>query len=95
MWGIFVGIALGILQVAALYKLMKMMLGQDAVMKMVAVLLLMAKIAAIVGILYLLSTVSTAHLIWAAGGMLIGLISASVFMLKRRNKTDREGKHVE
>ena len=95
MWGIFVGIAIGVLQVAALYKLIKIMLGQNAVMKLVAVVLLMVKIAAIVGILYLLTTVSLAHLIWAAGGMLIGLISASAFMLKQRNKTDREGKHVE
>jgi heme A synthase len=95
MWGIFVGFAIGVLQVAALYKLIKIMLGQNAAMKMIAVMLLMVKIAAIVGILYLLSTVSVAHLIWAAGGMLIGLICASVFMLRQRNKTDREGTHVE
>ena len=94
MWGLFVGIAIGVLQIAALKKLGHMIVGGCAAIKLLASVLFIIKIAVIVGILYLLSTVSMAHLIWAAGGMLLGLIAASVFLLKRQHKTDGEDRHI-
>lgn len=96
MWGLFIGIAIGVGQVLALKLLGKMILGERPVwIKLVSGLLLLAKMALIIGALYYISTVSFAHLIWTAGGMLIGLISVSVYQLRRRNNTDREDTHVE
>lgn len=96
MWGLFIGIAIGVGQVLALKLLGQMIFGEHPTwIKLIGGLLLLAKVALIVGILYLLSTVSFAHLIWTAGGMLIGLISVSVFQIRRRNNTDREDTHVE
>ena len=91
MWGLFVGIAIGVLQVLALSKLSKMMLGGDAPAKLIGSLLLFIKIAAIVFILYLVSTVSIQHLLWTAGGMLLGLIAVSAYILIWRKKTDGKG----
>lgn len=90
MWGIFIGIALGVLQVWALSKLGGMILGDKVSAKITGLLLFIGKTAVIVIILYLMSTVSLTHLIWTAGGMLIGLVSVSVYLLSRRKKTDGE-----
>lgn len=84
MWGLFVGIAIGILQVLALNILGKMILGDNAAAKMLGALLLMAKIAVIVFIFYLISTVSLTHVIWTAGGLFAGLIAALAFLSKRK-----------
>ena len=82
MWGLFVGIALGIMQMALLRVLGNKILGDSAPwVKALSVLLIMAKFALIVFVLYLLFTVSFAHLIWAASGMLIGLVLCSVFLI--------------
>jgi len=96
MWGIFIGIAIGVLQVLALTKLGSMIMGDGkAVFKLLGAALLLVKMAVVVLVLYLLSTVSPAHLIWAAGGILIGLIIASIILAARRKKTDREDEHVD
>lgn len=96
MWGLFVGIAIGLLQVFALAKLGGMIMGNGkAGFKALAVLLLLIKMAAIVLILYLLSTVSPAHLIWAAGGILAGLCIASIVLILRRKKSDGEENQVD
>ena len=94
MWGLFVGIAIGLLQIAVLRKLGKIITGGSAVHKLLAGVLFIVKIAVIVAILYLLSTVSMAHLIWAAGGTLLGLVAASVFLLKRQQKKDGDDRHI-
>ena len=58
MWGIFVGIVIGVLQVLALTKLGGMIMGDGkSVFKLLGAVLLFIKMAAIVLILYLLSTV--------------------------------------
>lgn len=88
MWGLFVGIAIGALQMLAVNKLGKMVLQGKSYEKLLGVLLFIAKMAAIVIILYLISTVSLAHVIWTAGGMLLGLTLGSVYMLKRRRRTN-------
>ncbi|MGI5848728.1 MAG: hypothetical protein ACOX8Q_01435 [Christensenellales bacterium] len=90
MWGIFVGIAISVLQVLAVSKLGRMILGDNISLKLIGGLLFLLKMAVIVLILYLISTVSFAHLIWTAAGMLLGLVSASVFILGRR-KNGRRG----
>ena len=96
MWGIFIGIAIGVLQVLALTKLGGMIKGDGkAVIKLLGAVVLLIKMAAIVLVLYLLSTVSLAHLIWAAGGILIGLIITSIILAARHKKTDREDERVD
>lgn len=84
MWGIFVGIVIGVLQVWALGKIGQMVLGDKAAAKLAGGLLFFVKMAAIVAVLYLISTVSLGTLIWTAGGMLLGLVLASVYILRRR-----------
>ncbi|MDD5016649.1 MAG: hypothetical protein PHO15_00950 [Eubacteriales bacterium] len=90
MWGLFVGIAIGMLQVLAMSKIGGMVLGDKASAKLLGSVLFLVKMAAIIFILYLISTITLAHLIWTAGGMAVGLILASVYVLRRRHKTDGE-----
>jgi predicted permease len=92
MWGLLVGIAIGGLQLLAVNKLGTMILGGKSHEKLLGVLLFIAKMAAIIVILYLISTISLAHLIWTAGGILLGLVLGSVYVLKRRRKTNGDGK---
>ncbi|MGE5495186.1 MAG: hypothetical protein ACM3S4_07820 [Burkholderiales bacterium] len=93
MWGLLVGAAIGVLQLPAVNKLGRMVLGGKKNEKLLGILLFIAKMAAITVILYFISTVSLAHLIWTAGGMLLGLVSGSVYMLKRRSKNNGDGKN--
>lgn len=84
--------AIGGLQLLAVNKLGKMILGGKKSEKLLGATLLILKIAAIVFILYLISTVSLAHVIWTAGGMLLGLTLGSLYMLKRRRRTNGDDK---
>ena len=88
MWGIFIGLAIGVLQVLALSKIGGMVLGDKTSLKLLGSLLFFVKMAAIILILYLISTITLAHLIWTAAGMTLGLILASVYLLRRRQKTN-------
>ncbi len=89
MWGLFVGICIGLLQVIGLYKFGKMILGENSVAKILGAFLLLVKMALIVFIIILISTVSLTHVIWTAGGMLLGLIAALVFNnIRQRKKLD-------
>ena len=91
MWGLFVGIAIGAAQVLALKLLGSILLGDKKTWtKLVAAALLAAKIALIVFILYMMHGISMAHLIWTAGGMLIGLIAALAVLVLRQKKQHRE-----
>jgi hypothetical protein len=89
MWGLIVGLGIGALQVFALRALIKMIMGTQRVL---GVLLLMLKIAAVVALLWLVSTVSLMHLIWAAGGLFAGLILSSVILLLTQRRTGKDGK---
>ncbi len=88
MWGLFIGLAIGALQVFALYKLGKMILGRDTTAKLLGALLLIGKIALIVLALYLIATVSLTHLLWTGAGMLIGMIAALAVVLQWRRRKD-------
>ncbi len=88
MWGILVGLAIGALQVVALYKLGKMILGGNPSVKVVGAFLLIVKIAIIVFILCLIANITLMHLIWTAVGMLFGMIAALVVVLHIRHKAD-------
>lgn len=92
MWGLFVGLGIGVSQVLGLRLLVKMIMGTQ---KALGALLLMLKMAAVVAILWLVSTVSLTHLIWAAGGMLAGLILGAVIvqLLQKRAGKDGKGHH--
>ena len=95
MWGIFIGIVLGAGQVLALKALVGVIMNTGGIApKLFAFLLIIIKMALIVLILLLLSRISVAHVIWAAGGMLIGLVGASAAILFRRKKTDNN-EHVD
>lgn len=88
MWGIVVGIAVGGLQLLAVNKLGRMIIAGAPAAKLAGMLLFIAKMAAIIAILYLISTVSLEHLIWTAVGMLIGLAAVSFWLIKKRRGTD-------
>lgn len=88
MWGLFAGMLIGGLQVLAVNKLGRMMLEGELKKKLIGFALFMLKMGAIVAILYFISTVSLMHLIWTAGGMLLGLLAASFYMLKRRRRSN-------
>ena len=93
MWGLLVGICIGVLQVFGLYKFGKMILGENSAAKVLGAFLLLVKMALIVLIVILISTVSLTHVIWTAGGMLLGLTAALVFGNIRQQKkhdSDRE-----
>ncbi len=91
MWGLFAGILIGGLQVLAVNKLGRMMLEGKPKEKIFGFTLFMLKMGAIVAILYLISTVSLEHLVWTAGGMLLGLLAVSLYMLKRRRQDAENG----
>jgi hypothetical protein len=86
MWGLFVGMLIGGLQILAVNKLGRMMFDGKAYEKVIGFVLFMLKIGVIVAILYFISTVSLVHLVWTAGGILLGLLAASLYMLKRRRR---------
>ncbi len=94
MWGLFVGIAIGVLQVIGLNVFGKMILGENNKAKALGAFLLIVKMALIVLIIVLISTVSLAHVIWTAGGMLLGLIGALVFNNMRHHKTDHSDREI-
>lgn len=86
MWGLFVGIVIGVLQVLGLRVFGKMLIGESIAAKALAMVLIFIKIALIVFVIILISNVSIAHVIWTAGGMLLGLIATLVFFNMRKPK---------
>jgi ABC-type lipoprotein release transport system permease subunit len=92
MWGLFVGIAIGVLQLLAVNKLGRMILAGKRSEKILGTVLFVAKMTVIVFILYIISTVSLEHVVWTAGGMLLGLTAGSVYILKRRRRTNGDDK---
>ena len=89
MWGLFVGLAIGVAQMLAMRVLIKMIMGSH---KALGMLLLLLKIAAIVAVLWLVSTVSMNHLIWAAGGMLAGLLVGFAILQQLLKRAGKDGK---
>lgn len=84
MWEIFVGLAIGALQVLALKYLSRMILEGKPSSKLLGALLLLAKIALIVLILVTIARSSLTYLLYTAGGMLAGIIAALMIMLLRK-----------
>lgn len=76
--------AIGVLQALALKYLGRMILGEKLSSKLLGALLLLLKIALIVVILVLVSKASLTHLLYTAGGMLVGIIAALAIMLLRK-----------
>lgn len=77
---------IGGLQILAVSKLGRMMLEGRMPEKIIGFALFLLKIGAIVAILYLIATISLFHLVWTAGGILLGLLAVSLYMLKRRRR---------
>lgn len=81
---------IGGLQVLAVNKLGRMIFEGKPSEKVIGLALFMLKMGTIVAILYFISTVSLECLIWTAGGILLGLVAISLYMLKRRGRADKE-----
>lgn len=84
------GFAIGLLQVLALAQLWKMIISELLTAKLMGCLLLFVKMAVIVLLLYLISTVSFSHLLFAVGGMLAGIIAALLLIQRRSRKRNQE-----
>ncbi len=84
MWSLLTGIVIGVLQAVTLAVLKNMIFSKSIIKKLTGCLLLFAKMAAIVFILVLISKVSLTMLVYAACGMLAGLIAALAFIYTRR-----------
>jgi len=89
MWSLFVGLGIGVLQIIALRALLGMIMGTR---KALGALLLVLKFAGIAALLWLISTVSLMNLVWAAGGMLAGLIIGFVITQTLQKRTGKDGK---
>lgn len=85
---------IGGLQIFAVTWLGRMMIEGGPFEKIIGFSLFLLKMAAIIAVLYLISTVSLEHLLWAAGGILLGLLAVSFYMLKRRRKGILEARSV-
>jgi hypothetical protein len=96
MWGLFVGIGLGFMQVLLLRKTVTLMLGNSSNGPMIAVLITIIKLAAIMGILLWLAfsfgikPLQDAPMIWAAGAMLVVMIALPIYLNHRQNKSKQE-----
>jgi len=91
MWGVFVGIGLGLLQVLLLRKVVDWITSNKTSGAMVAVFITLIKLAIILGVLFLLALISLETMIWAAGGMLVVMIGLPIYLNKRQNKKIKEG----
>lgn len=87
MWGLFVGVGLGFLQVILLRKTAEWMLGSSTGGAMLAVFITIIKLAAIMGILLLLAfTGGITPVLWAAGAMLVIMIALPIILNVRKNR---------
>jgi hypothetical protein len=89
MWSLFVGLGIGVMQIIALRALLGMIMGTH---KALGALLLVLKFAGIAALLWLISTVSLMNLVWAAVGMLAGLVIGFVITQKLQKRTGKDGK---
>ena len=95
MWGLFIGLALGALQVVGISIFGKMVLGDNVSAKLIGAFLLMVKIAVIVLVLILIANISLTHLVWTVAGMLAGLILTLTIMQARRRKKAAASGHTD
>ncbi|MEI6101494.1 MAG: hypothetical protein WCP73_06625 [Eubacteriales bacterium] len=93
MWGLFVGIGLGFMQMLLLRKTVSLMLGSSTSGPLVAVLITVLKLAAIMGILlWLAFGAGLEPMLWAAGAMCVIMIALPVyFNIKKAKKPKQEG----
>ncbi len=91
MWGLFVGIGLGLLQVLLLRKTVTLMLGNSSNGPVTAVLITVLKLAAILGVLLLLTfTVGIEPMLWAVGAMVVIMIAHPVYLNIKQAKKSRQ-----
>ncbi|BDF58422.1 hypothetical protein CE91St36_12390 [Christensenellaceae bacterium] len=94
MWGIFVGLGLGVLEIVILKKLIAMMTATRS-SAMVAVPITILKLALILAVLFLMARfVSLESMIWCAAGTaiaMIGLPVASSIITIRKYKRQQHG----
>ncbi len=87
MWGLFIGLPLGALQV---YILNMFTASITAGKKNKALLwLIPADLVVLIGMFILMAAVSGAHLLWMATGMVAVMIILSVFIFIKRMKDSR------
>lgn len=94
MWGLFVGIGLGLMQTLLLRKTVTLMLGNTSNGPVVAVLITVIKLAAIMGILlWIAFGAGLEPMLWAAGAMAVVMIALPVYLNVR--KTQKEKREVD
>jgi len=86
MWGIFVGIGLGILQLYLLRNITGMIGGPGKHSVLIVMPLILLKLIFIMFILYLMATVSIAHLLFTAGAMLVTILLVSVIYFLKKSR---------
>jgi hypothetical protein len=94
MWGLFVGIGLGLMQVLLLRKTVTLMLGTSSNGAVIAVLIFVLKLAVIMGILLWIAFSTRpdfSPLLWTASAMVVVMIALPVyFNIKQAKKSKQE-----
>ncbi|MEF9863545.1 MAG: hypothetical protein RSA86_00125 [Christensenellaceae bacterium] len=95
MWGVFIGIGIGIIEVLILKKLIAMMTA-DKKNTIIAVPLVILKLAIILLVLFIMAKfVSLESMVWCAGGiaaMMIGIpVFSSIKTIRKYKKMQQGG----
>ena len=86
MWGLFVGIGLGVLLYMHTAKFAEAMTRQDGKNTAWLTVLTVFKYVIIIGVLVLMTMVSVTHILWCAGGMVATSMGLSIIKFyKSRN----------
>jgi len=83
MWGLFVGLGLGVLLYMHTAKFARAMTGQDGKSSAWLTVLTVLKYLIIIGVLVLMTMVSVAHVLWCAGGMVVTTMALSIIKFYR------------
>lgn len=98
MWGIFVGIGLGLLQAVLLRKTAEWITADKKKGSAIGIPVMIGKIALILIVLYLLAKVDLKVMIWGAGGMLATMIAYPIILNIRASKKqaqETEGENID
>lgn len=87
MWGLIIGLPLGVLQVFGMKKLAEIVTTGKKSKK--SVFFILADIIILLGVFILMAAFSPAHLLWTATGMVAIMIVLSVIIYIRNMKANR------
>lgn len=87
MWGVFLGVPLGILQVYGTLKFTQMITSGKKIGK--TVWFILADILLLIAVFFLMGSVSTAHLLWMVSAMVGVMIVLSIVIYLKNMKANR------